>query len=811
MIRPPQDGQGEAFGRPGMPPRWTSSVKAGVGTAYSTSSRVWFTASDGILNEIYYPTIDRPQVRDLQFLVTDGESFFHEERRDLESEIACLSAGRTTSLGYRQVNADPEGRYRIVKEIITDPHEPCVLVHARIAAARGWFERLKVFVLLAPHLEASGWGNSAESICVNGENILVAWKGQTHLALGVDTGFLKTSCGYVGASDGWQDLHDNLRMDWAFARAEDGNVALTGQVDLSRGPEFTVGLAFGDRRHAAVTTLVQSLGTPFALHRRKFVEQWRRASRRLCDLSDHTGDGGRLYRVSHNLLLAHEDKTYAGSRIASASIPWGDAKGDEGLGGYHLVWTRDMVQAATALLVCGETENARRALVYLACSQKEDGGFPQNFWLDGTPHWTGIQLDQVAFPILLAWRLWKSGALDNFDPYPMVMGATGHLVRQGPMTAQERWEEASGYSPSTLAASIAALICAADFARSRGDEAAATFIEEYADFTESHVEGWTVTTDGTLLQDVPRHYIRILPMAIDDLEPSEDPNLSTLTLANAPPGAALQLPAKEVADAGFLELVRYGIRKADDPLVEDSVRVVDAVLKVSTPFGPCWRRYNNDGYGDGPDGAPFLGWGRGRAWPLLTGERGHYELAAGRDAHPYIRAMEGFASRSGMLPEQVWDEDRPDLGMRLGRPARSVMPLVWAHAEYIKLVRSVADGQVFDRIAPVVERYLNAHGRKDLEIWKPVRRVRKVARGQILRVLSPASFRLRWSADDWQSVHDTPSRASGLGPHFVDLPVTREQHAPIRFTFFWHEDAEYPFFRCRAGAWEGRDFEVAVA
>lgn len=789
---------GEAFGRPGIPPKWTSSSKEGVGTAYSTSSCVWFTVSHGMLNEIYFPTIDRPQVRDLQFLITDGETFFHEEKRKLRSEVEHIEPH---TLGYRITSADPEGRYRMVKEIIADPHQPCVLIHARIEASAEWAPRLQVYVLLAPHLGVGGWGNSARRHRVAGQDILVAWKGLTYLALGASSRFARASCGYVGASDGWQDLKDNYKLDWQFSRAEDGNIALTGQVDTSNGLEFTVGVAFGDSLHAAISTLTQSLSIPFVDQRKKYIEQWHRVCCEILNLDKCSGDNGRLYRISHSLLLAHEDKTFAGALIASASIPWGDAKGDEDLGGYHLVWTRDMVNSVTALLACGDTETPRRSLVYLACSQRPDGGFPQNFWIDGTPYWSGIQLDEVAFPVILAWRLWKAQALEEFDPYPMVKAAAGFLIRQGPMTQQERWEENSGYSPSTLAATIAALICAADFARARGEGEPASFLEEYADFLESHVERWTVTTQGSLVRQIPRHYIRIHPTDFNSASPNEDPNHGLLAIRNQPPGEPWEFPAMDIVDAGFLELVRYGIRKPGDPIIEDSIRVVDAFLKVDTPFGPCWRRYNHDGYGPRPDGGPFEGWGKGRAWPLLTGERGHYELAAGRDPKPFIRAIEKFASRGGMLPEQVWDEpDRPEIGMYLGRPVGSAMPLMWAHAEYIKLLRSVADGQIFDMIPIVAERYLSRRARKDLEVWKPIRQVRQVAPGQVLRIQAPTPFRLHWTADEWRTFQNAPSNSNGLGIYFVDIPVAKGQRAPVQFTFYWTE----------GDRWEGRDYEIKV-
>jgi glucoamylase len=789
---------GPAFGRPGIPPRWTSSSKDGVGTAYSTASCVWFTLSHGILNEVYFPTIDRPQIRDVQFLVTDGQTFFHEEKRDMDSELEYVERH---TLGYRIVSADPAGRYRIIKEIIADPHQPCLLIHAKVEAEPEWLARLQLYVLVAPHLETSGWGNSARRLRVAGNNILIAWKGRTFLALGANGGFCRSSCGYVGISDGWQDLRDNLKLDWEFERAEDGNVAVIAQIDIATKSEFTLGLAFGEGLHAAVSTLTQSLSVPYSDHRQKYIDQWHRVCCDIHPLDESAGDGGRLYRVSHSLLLEHEDKTFAGALIASASIPWGEAKGDEDLGGYHLVWTRDMVNSATGLLACGDTVTPQRALVYLACSQRPDGGFPQNFWLDGTPYWSGIQLDEVAFPVILAWRLWKAGALKEFNPYPMVKAAAGFLVRQGPMTQQDRWEENSGYSPSTLAATIAALICAADFARSRGEADSARFLEDYADFLESHIEAWTVTTQGSLVPEVPRHYIRIHPTDMNDPVPKEDPNYGVLAVRNQPSGAPWEFPAKDIVDAGFLELVRYGIRKPGDSLIEDSLRVVDAVLKVDTPVGPCWRRYNRDGYGQRPDGGPFEGSGKGRAWPLLTGERAHYELGAGRDVKSYIRAMEGFASRGGMLPEQVWDEaDCPRAGMYLGRPAGSAMPLMWAHAEYIKLLRSVADGQVFDLIPVVAERYLHGRGSKSLEVWKPIRQVVQVPALNVLRIQAPAPFRLHWSQDEWQTFLDTESKSSGLGIDYVDIPVAEGQRAPLRFTFFWTGNER----------WEARDYEVRV-
>ncbi len=497
------DQQGEAFGNPGLEPRWTSSVKDAVCTAYSAASRVWFTCSHGVLNEIYHPTIDRAQVRDMEFLVTDGETFFHEEKRDLQSTFEYIDA---ESLGVRYVNQDPEGRYKLTKEIICDPHRPVVLMHVRLEGHAELLPRLKVYALLAPHLDDGGANNTARAVDLAGHKVLLAWNGPWSLAMGATGGFKKVSCGFVGASDGWRDLKENFLMDWEFGSATNGNVAMMGEVNL--GParsdgalEFTVAIGFGDGKHPALQGMATALTSPFARHRARFIEQWGRAANPEW-LGARSGDGGKLMRTSHNVLLAHEDKTYSGAFVASASIPWGQVKGDDDLGGYHLVWTRDMVQTAGALLACGRVETARRALVYLACTQQTDGGFAQNFWIDGTPYWKGLQLDEVAYPLILAWRLWKADGLADMDIFPFVERAAAFLVHHSPITNQDRWEENAGYSPSTLTVVISGLICAAEIARAHDSAELATFLEEFADWIEEHLEEWTVTNEGVLH---PRH------------------------------------------------------------------------------------------------------------------------------------------------------------------------------------------------------------------------------------------------------------------------------------------------------------------
>jgi glucoamylase len=791
------DGQGPAFGAPGLQPRWTSSAKDAVGTAYAASSKIWFTVSHGILNEIYTPTIDRPQIRDMQFLITDGETFFHEERRDLLHEFEYIDSD---ALAVRVRNRDPEGRYCITRRIISDPHYPVVLVHVSVDGDEQLLARLQVYALLAPHLEGGGKGNSARLLEIAGHRVPLAWKDELSLAMACTGGFSRASCGYVGTSDGWQDLKHNFKMDWEFGSALDGNIAIMGEVPQSRLRDFTIGIGFGEGHHSALASTLGSLAVPFDRHLSRFIEQWHRAATP-AHMARHSGDGGRLLRISHNVVLSHEDKTFAGAFIASASIPWGYAKGDDDLGGYHLVWTRDMVQTATALLACGRTETALRALVYLACTQKPDGGFSQNFWVNGEPYWTGIQLDEVAFPLILAWRLWKLDALGNFDVFPFVEKAAGFLVRYAPVTQQERWEETAGYSPSTLAAVISGLICAADMARAHDSPELARFLEEHADWIESHLEDWTVTNNGVLHPDVRRHYMRIRPPECGDPYAHEECGTETLHINNLAPGEKSEFEAREIVDAGFLELVRYGVRPANDPLIVDSLKVVDHVLKVDTPKGPCWLRYNHDGYGQREDAGPFLGWGRGRAWPLLTGERAHYELAAGRDISSLIRTIELFASDGGMLPEQIWDQ--PDLdGLAFGGPAGSAMPLVWAHSEYLKLLRSAHDRKVVDCIPVVEDRYAKGnHPPSHIEVFKVLRRqIRRIPAGKNLRITSAARFQVTWTADNWKTQCALDSTQLGYAGSFADLPTSAGQRGVLSFTLFWPDE----------NRWEGRNFDVEI-
>lgn len=772
-------------GAPGLPPRWTSAAKEGVGTAYSSDAHVWFTLSHGIINEIYFPHVDTPNTRDLQFLITDGETFVHEEKKDLQHKIEYPEKN---ALLYRLTNSDPEGRYRLFKEIIIEPHSSVLLMHTRVEildeTLRG---KLRLYALLAPHLKGTGNGNSAWLCETGNRKLFGSHREGIEMAFGCEPDFVRRSVGYVGTSDGWQDITRHREMRWEHHEATNGNLAMTGEIDLSAGLEFTLGVGFGSTPHSAATHILQAFATPFADQRRKFVEQWQR-TRFHQKFDSLTSDEGSMLRLSQCVLLAHEDKFFRGAFVASLSIPWGEAKDDSDLGGYHLVWARDMVQTATGLLACGRTESPLRALVWLACIQDDDGSLPQNSFINGRPYWTGTQLDEVAAPVLLAWRLQRADALRQFDPWSLIANAARFLILHGPVTAQERWEENAGYSPSTLATVIAALVIAAEFARDHDQAAAATLFLDYADWLVSHLEDWMVTTRGDLLEGTPRHYLRITPADPANPLAAPDPDHAEIQIANG----GGRHPARNIVGGDFLHLVRLGIRPPDDRAILDSLRVIDHVIKRELPQGPGWRRYNFDGYGQKADGSAFDGTGEGRCWPILTGERAHYELTAGGDVKSWIKTMEDFANCGGMMPEQVWDaEEIPDGRMKPGHPTGAAMPLCWSHAEYLSLVRSAHDGVCFDRIDPVHQRYGVENTGSSIEMWTFAHQIQEIAPGKILRLILDQPASVVWSTDEWATIRELETHDSGIGCWTADFSHQDLKDSTgfvftFRFATRWH-------------------------
>ncbi|MGW8313702.1 MAG: glucan 1,4-alpha-glucosidase [Desulfuromonadales bacterium] len=792
-----------APGWPGIPARWTSSAKSGVGTSLNPNSRVWFTISHGIINEVYYPRIDKAAIRDLGLIITDGIDFFSEEKRDALSVESFLAPGVPA---YRVENRCLQGRYRIEKEILSDPRREVLLQKVSFVPLQGVLGDYHLYALLAPHLDNHGAGNTGWVGDYKGLPMLFAERNGSALAMACSVPWRERSVGFVGTSDGWQDLAVNRSLTACYQRAENGNLGLTGEVDLiPGGGEFVLVTGFGTNPAEAGHRARASLLECFPAARQSYLEEWQAWQETLQVPGDKDLGGSNLIRVSTAVLRCHEEKRFPGGQIASLSIPWGYSKGDEDLGGYHLVWPRDLVESAGGLLAAGAGEDVRRILRYLQTTQEADGHWLQNMWMDGSSYWHGVQMDETALPILLVDLARREGALDEGELaafLPMVQAAAGFLVRNGPVTPQDRWEEDPGYAPFTLAAEIAALLAAAELIEQHGMPDHAHYLRETADTWNDAIERWIYVTGTDLAREhgVDGYYVRIAPPEICE---AASPLTGYVAIKNRPPGQSNE-PAAHIISPDALALVRFGLRAADDCRICNTVNVIDALLKVETDSGPAWHRYNDDGYGEHEDGAPFDGTGIGRAWPLLTGERAHYELAAGRPAlaRDLRAALERFAGESGLLPEQVWDsQDIPERELFNGRPSGSAMPLVWAHAEYIKLCHSLADGRVFDMPPHTVQRYLVDKTTSNLHPWRFNHKCRGLPRGRVLRIELLAPARVHWSTDNWATVHDSDTKASGFGIHYLDIPSQdMKSRNALVFTFFWSVTRQ----------WQGTDFEVIV-
>lgn len=794
---------GQAPGWPGIEARWTSSAKCGVGTALGSGGRLWFTISHGILNEIYYPRVDQACIRDMGLLVSDGAGYFSEEKRHARQQFATLADGVPA---YRLTNTCHQDRYRIEKDILADPVREVVLQRIRFTPLQGQLADYSLFALLAPHLGNSGAGNTAWLGELKGIPMLFAERDGVALALVCSSGWLRRSVGFVGISDGWQDISRHGQLTRTYDRADDGNVALTAQIDLAAaGGCFTLALGFGRNCEEAGHRAAASLWDGFDCALAKYCKDWQRWQQTLLPLQPTLPGGRDLYRVSTAVLRTHESARFPGAIIASLSIPWGFSKGDGDLGGYHLVWPRDLVETAGGLLAAGASNDVRGVLRYLALTQEGDGCWPQNMWVDGRPYWSGIQMDETGFPILLVDLALRHNALDSGQAahyWPMVRRATGFLVRNGPVTQQDRWEEDPGYSPFTLAVEVAALLCAADLADVH-EPGIAQYLRETADAWNSAIERWSYVTDTDLARQtgVEGYYVRIAPPETAD---APSPALGYVPIKNRPPGQSTT-PASHIISPDALALVRFGLRSADDPRIVNTIKVIDALLRFEAPQGSLWLRYNGDGYGEHEDGAPFDGTGTGRLWPLLTGERAHFELAAGRQEHAQALAatLSLCANEGGLLPEQVWNAaDLPQRELFLGRPSGSAMPLVWAHAEYIKLCRSLADGEVFDMPPQPVQRYQVERRLSDLAIWRFNHKCQQIAAGKQLRIELPRPALIHWSIDNWQTAKDLPSRDTALGLHVVDLPTAQLlPEEQVVFTVYWTLDDH----------WEGSNFLVTIS
>src|SRR5271166_371920 len=769
-----------APGWPGIPPRWTSSAKTAAGTALNQHSKVWFTTSHGILNEVYFPRVDQACTRDLGLIVTNGRDLFSEEKRH------CTFNNRPFEPGipaYEITNTEIGGRYRIHKEILSDPYRNVVMQKTRFEPLQGQLSDYRLYALLSPHLANCGYENTGWVGDYKGVPMFLAQHDGAALALASSAPWKKMSVGFVGFSDGWQDLSTHFQMEWEYQRAEKGNIACTGEIDLAAcHGEFILALGFGAIVTEAGQQVRSTLLEDYDDLRQQYVFHWKNWQSTLLKLDEPQREYD-LYRASAAVLRTHESKDFLGGIIASLSIPWGFNKGDEDLGGYHLVWPRDLVETAGALLAAGAVDDSVRVLRYLEVTQEAAGNWSQNLWLDGRPYWTGIQMDETAFPILLLDLIRREAPeqLSKLDRWwPMVRNAASFIIRNGPVTMQDRWEEDAGYSPFTLAAEISGLLAAADIADLTGHSEQAGFLRDTADAWNDNIERWTYATDG-----------------------AASPTQGFVPIKNRPPGQ----DGGQDGDRAFhiispdaLALVRFGLRAADDPRILNTLRAIDAMLAVELPQGPCWYRYNGDGYGEHKDGSPFDGTGIGRPWPLLAGERAHYALVGGhRDqAEALLTVMENStAGQSRLLPEQVWDgADLPDRELFRGKPSGSACPLVWAHSEYVKLRRSIRDGKVFDQQPQTVQRYLVEKRKRQIFGWRFNNKTRTIPRGKTLRIVLLTPALVHWSIDGWKTSQDTNARDTGLGTYILDLPTASlPAGGQAAFSFYWPDEKR----------WEGVD------
>ena len=772
MVTPTADtAQGIAPGAPGMGPTWSSSAKDMVGCSLG-SSRLWFTIGGGIINEVYYPRVDIPQIRDLGFIVADGRGFWVEVKR-ASSHTLQLAAPGVPAVSI--VHQHP--RFRLTLRVVPCSQRDVLLIDVALDGEEG----LRPYALLAPHLGGTGHGNEAEAGRYRGRKILRARNGPFGLALAaVDEeqrdAWRRTSAGNVGESDGWQDFARHGAMTWEYGTAGPGNVALFGELPR----RAVLALGFGSSRGAAATLAISALLEPFEASWTRQIEEWRAWQGR-CRAT--AGAGPPLPRevatqlaISTMVLRVHQDKIYPGSMVASLSVPWGNTRDDRA--GYHLVWPRDLVECGLALLAQGSTEEAREILQYLIATQHADGHWNQNQWLGGKAFWKGIQLDEAAFPVLLAAALAERDELRGIRVADMTRRALAFVARTGPASQQDRWEEDAGLNGFTLAVCIAALVAGAGFL----DDAPRSFALGLADFWNANIENWTSAHDTQLgaAHGVARYYVRAAPAEIlSDAAALGRPTSIRNRADNA------QVAAAEQVGVDFLQLVRFGLRRADDIVVVDSVKLADALLRAETPSGPSWYRYTGDGYGEHDDGSAYDGTGRGRPWPLLTGERGHYALCRGEDPLPYLRAMARMASPGGMIPEQVWDAPAiPERALYPGRPTGSAMPLAWAHAEFIRLAASLSLGRPWDRPTAVWQRY---HGRRPthaVAYWCEHAPIATVPDGVGLWVclLAPGAVRAR--IDTGSVGSELATSDTGLGLHAVRLDtVGLRAGQRIRFDF----------------------------
>lgn len=787
---------GSAPNGPGASSVWTPSNNTILGTAANATSDVWFTGYNGIIGEVYYPTADTPNTTDLQFLTGDsGHTWVDEEKVATTSTVTLYN---NHSLAWTVTNTATSGKYRIQKTIYTDSARNTLIQDVTFTALTGHLSDYLLYALYNPTMHNAGNNNTSTTQTYNGKTMLVSTDstGAYASALEASIPYVSgmTSSGFVGQNDGWTDLKGSSNcggatcpdytMSYTYSSASSGNTAQTGELDLSNGGTintstatsitFRLGLGFGQTAGGvSATTNAESAvaGTLGDISNMlsTYVSQWNTFDNSL-NAPPAVGSTQAIqqarqqeYYLAANTLKASQDKQ-TNAIVAGLGTPWGGSNGDGDAGGYHLVWPRDMYEIASGLILAGDTSDARNALLWeFTRQQQSDGHFPQNSYVSGTPYWNGIQLDEQAFPILLAWKL---GVTDNTNYTQHILPAADYIVAHGPWTGQERWEENSGYSPSTIAAEITGLTAASSIASTNGDTTNANRFQAYADYYQAMIEDWTFTTSGSLSGGY--YYERI-----DDNGNPNDGH--SLTIGNG--GGTWD--ERGVVDAGFLELVHMGDKAANDPYITMSLPVIDSTLKQTINGNSYWYRYNHDGYGEHADGSDYNGSGVGRLWPIFSAERGLYTISSGSSADAYLTDLTASENGAGLIPEQVWDSAAPS-GYTPGAATKSMDPLNWAMAQYIALLFSASSNTVADQPSLTKSRYVTSAFQPHTGYTVDYNSA-QLYQGKALTIYYHGSLDnsshvyLHWGENGWQNIAATNKpmvkRADGFWQTTISVPV----------------------------------------
>lgn len=788
-----------APGGPGNTAIWTSGAKTGIGKALNSESEVLFTISEGIVTEVYYPREDIACIKDIACIVTDGKDFFSEEKNDTSCKTVMIKEGIPA---YRITNTCLQNKYIIEKEIIVDPYRDTLLQQIHFKTSKKIKEKLQLYITVAPHVNNNGSKNTGWVGNYKGNKMMFAGEEGLVLAVACSVNILKRSVGYAGASDGWLDLKQHKKIEWEYERAENGNIIITFQPEIQNESSFILAIGFGRTFMEAGNHALASMLDGFETSKKRYIEAWENWLQ-LVKKSRGKYFPGKYMRTSAVVLKMNEAKSFPGGIIAALSIPWGMSRSDSDIGGYHLVWPRDLVQCGGAFVALNAKEDASRIINYLMSTQEADGRWMQNMWLEGDSYWSGIQMDQVALPIILAELCYREKIIDRTAVkryWPNIQRAIIYILSNGPSTEQDRWEQQPGFNVFTIATEITGLLAGALLAEVVNEDSVAAYCRDTADCWNNNIEKWTYITNTKLANDhdVDGYYIRSNPFGL----PANEVADRTIPISHY---KSEQLSVAEFVCVDALALVRFGLRKADDQKIINTVKLIDALLKVETPYGASWHRFVSDPYGEDDKGNPFdknSANCKGRAWPLLTGERAHYEIARGNiDAAKKLLATIGSFTQNGFISEQVWDaENIPEKKLYFGKPTGSAMPLSWAHAEYIKLCFSIRKKKVVDMPPYTVSRYVQKNTISKIEIWNFRWQPRSVKKGKILRIETNANAVIHWTGDSWHTNNQIDTRQAMPNIFYADIDTLLIDSNTIEFTFFWKS----------SNNWENKNFQVKI-